>query len=406
MGFRFRRRIRLAPGININLGLGGASLSLGGPGATVNIGRKGVLGTVGIPGSGLSYSEQLASFGKRKTASNGPKSQSTPLSNLLGFRLQLKDDNQITAELDMGNGYQGQLADSRQWALLIQSHEQQIRDWLMALADERNHAIYGLSQLHQQIPQPGSRFNPVRPFDQPAPVRRVPEPLGLIEKLNPFAKKRYEEELARAQALFEVETREHDEARSCHHRYMQLVLAKQRLAQTGNQQAMSELLNDAFSSVNWPKETLIDFEFVSDQVLMLDVDLPEIEDIGGLVFTPNANLSGLSEKKLKVSEINQIYQEHIYGVIARIVGEAFAVLPTLDSVIISGYTQRRNKQGEVQDDYVISIGIDLETWRKIYPQITNNLSVIANGPCSRLKIQVAQKMGTITPFKIENFTFS
>ncbi|MBP2281035.1 hypothetical protein H4W00_001848 [Psychrobacter sp. PL19] len=57
MGFRFRKSIRIAPGVRINLTKKGvSSLSVGKRGATVNLGKKGTRGTVGIPGSGLSYS--------------------------------------------------------------------------------------------------------------------------------------------------------------------------------------------------------------------------------------------------------------------------------------------------------------------------------------------------------------
>ena len=57
MGFRFRKSIKIAPGVRINLTKNGiSSVSLGKRGATVNIGKKGTRGTVGIPGSGLSYS--------------------------------------------------------------------------------------------------------------------------------------------------------------------------------------------------------------------------------------------------------------------------------------------------------------------------------------------------------------
>ena len=63
MGFRFRRRIRLFPGITLNLSKNGlSSISLGRPGATVNvpINRTGkTRGTVGLPGTGLSYSGEL-----------------------------------------------------------------------------------------------------------------------------------------------------------------------------------------------------------------------------------------------------------------------------------------------------------------------------------------------------------
>lgn len=55
MGFRFRKYIRLMPGLKINISKSGASATLGGKGAAVNVGKKGVRATVGLPGSGMSY---------------------------------------------------------------------------------------------------------------------------------------------------------------------------------------------------------------------------------------------------------------------------------------------------------------------------------------------------------------
>ena len=56
---RFQKRIKLMPGVRLNLSMSGASVSLGAPGATVNIGKKGMTGTMGLPGSGLSWSKQV-----------------------------------------------------------------------------------------------------------------------------------------------------------------------------------------------------------------------------------------------------------------------------------------------------------------------------------------------------------
>jgi len=60
MGFRFRKTIKLFPGVKLNLSKSGISTSIGGPGATINISKRGTRGTVGIPGTGVSYSENLS----------------------------------------------------------------------------------------------------------------------------------------------------------------------------------------------------------------------------------------------------------------------------------------------------------------------------------------------------------
>ena len=56
MGFRFRRRLRVLPGVSLNIGKSGfTSLSAGIRGFTVNFGRKGTRTTTSLPGTGLSY---------------------------------------------------------------------------------------------------------------------------------------------------------------------------------------------------------------------------------------------------------------------------------------------------------------------------------------------------------------
>ena len=56
MGYvRLFRRVRLAPGITLNLSGRGPSFSFGVGGAHVTVGRWGVRQTVGIPGTGVFY---------------------------------------------------------------------------------------------------------------------------------------------------------------------------------------------------------------------------------------------------------------------------------------------------------------------------------------------------------------
>ncbi|MCP5361455.1 MAG: DUF4236 domain-containing protein [Hyphomicrobiales bacterium] len=56
MGFRFRKSVKILPGVRWNIGKRGSSLSFGDKGLTVNVNKKGTRTTVGIPGTGLSHS--------------------------------------------------------------------------------------------------------------------------------------------------------------------------------------------------------------------------------------------------------------------------------------------------------------------------------------------------------------
>jgi hypothetical protein len=55
VGWQFRRRRKIGPGLTLNVGKRSGSLSVGPRGAKLNVGRKGLAGTVTLLGTGLSY---------------------------------------------------------------------------------------------------------------------------------------------------------------------------------------------------------------------------------------------------------------------------------------------------------------------------------------------------------------
>ena len=61
MGLRFQKRIKILPGVYINLSKSGVSGSVGGHGVGMNVGSDGRrMVTFGIPGTGLSYRVPLS----------------------------------------------------------------------------------------------------------------------------------------------------------------------------------------------------------------------------------------------------------------------------------------------------------------------------------------------------------
>jgi hypothetical protein len=57
MGFRFRRTLKIIPGVRLNFSLGGPSVSLGPRGLHYTVGMRGTRITAGIPGSGLFWTK-------------------------------------------------------------------------------------------------------------------------------------------------------------------------------------------------------------------------------------------------------------------------------------------------------------------------------------------------------------
>jgi hypothetical protein len=84
MGFRFRRTVRVLPGVRLNFSKSGVSTSLGVRGAHVTIGHGQIRQTVGIPGTGLSYSTSSRYSSWQPMPGQPMPGQPTDLGPLLG----------------------------------------------------------------------------------------------------------------------------------------------------------------------------------------------------------------------------------------------------------------------------------------------------------------------------------
>lgn len=71
MALRFRRSIKIAPGVRWNVGLKSSSLSFGPRGAKLTAGTRGTRATIGLPGTGLSYTA-TSGTGRRGRSTAAP----------------------------------------------------------------------------------------------------------------------------------------------------------------------------------------------------------------------------------------------------------------------------------------------------------------------------------------------
>jgi len=76
MGIRFRRSMKLAPGVRLNMSKGGLGVSVGKRGARIGIGPRGAYTSAGIPGTGL-YTINYMGKGKKSQRAASPASSSS-----------------------------------------------------------------------------------------------------------------------------------------------------------------------------------------------------------------------------------------------------------------------------------------------------------------------------------------
>ena len=88
--------------------------------------------------------------------------------------------------------------------------------------------------------------------------------------------------------------------------------------------------------------------------MSVDLDLPEIED---LPKTQSVQLASgkLKEKDKTQKQLKEEYVFCVLGLVVFVAANMFNISPRIESVVISGFTQRRNKAGAISDDYVVSV---------------------------------------------------
>ena len=79
MAFRFQKRIKLLPGVTVNIGKRGISASAGPRGAKITVGKTGTRATVGLPGTGISQTKMLGTAPAPETPRAEPENETQNL---------------------------------------------------------------------------------------------------------------------------------------------------------------------------------------------------------------------------------------------------------------------------------------------------------------------------------------
>ncbi|MEQ8260494.1 MAG: DUF4236 domain-containing protein [Alcanivorax sp.] len=356
MAIRFRKSVKIAPGIRLTAGKKGLGVGIGPRGGGVHFGPNGTRVRASIPGTGISYSERVSGARRRQPNHNRPTQQPVHIS----VRVSVDSDTGklIYSDVD-GNPLPTGL--ERKAKRESKAAAQQ----LLADAErEINSEWEVLTTVHLQTPPPFEplafeecEFSEPEPKCPPLPRRgfwgTIIPPLG--EKRERQAAQLSEEHQSKLDARKERET--------AHIELQRKQLIEHQDAQRGDMDAMETVLSDRLAMLEWPYETIVAFDIIGPEMIALDVDLPEIEDLPVRECSIAASGNKLNIKNLTDKKKRLIYYDHIHSIGFRLLGEVFALLPTVHWVLISTYSQRIDKAtGQENDEYIYSAKVDRFTF--------------------------------------------
>lgn len=351
MAYRFRRTLTIVPGVRLNFGKRGVSLSAGPRGATLTLGRNGVYANAGLPGSGLSLRQRL----------DGASGSSGRSARGWDYRqpvfLRFSEDLEVI--FVTGDGNPVPPAVSR--ALRAENAEK-IQQMLESGAQVVNSNADACLSLHQQAPAvvPG---RVALQFDLEMPQAPAPYSPSFVDQTFGRLTGRYAKRRAEADAAFEDYKQQLIDWKKAHSEFTTMVAR----AVTLDIEAMSLVMQEALSRIDWPRETHVAFDFGDDaRSLALDIDLPDLEGMPRQLAVVPARGLKLSLKQKSDRQLRLDFSTMAFGTVYRIVGEAFAHLPAVVDVVVSAYVQRINPAtGREEDVFVISVRVPREGWQQI-----------------------------------------
>jgi len=352
---RFRKSIKLAPGIRMNFSRSGASWTLGPRGASVGIGKRGTYLNTGIPGTGL--------YSRTKIGGTAASTRTASQKTRIAVNVGVADDGTLIFQDAAGNALSEHLTNAAK-----KQQRAAIQDLIQKKCDEINAQIEAVGEIHLYTPNPTSspKYEP-RQFQQSAPVKPVLKRPNFFCWLFKKRRERLEQENAATQTQYETATAKWLEDKflfdQAEEQRKELI---ERLIYT-DVDAMQLFLEQNLNTIVWPRETFLSTDIRNGgTTVFVDVDLPEIEDMPQKTAAVPAHGLKLSVKDMTGTQIQRLYMRHVHGIGFRIIGETFAALPNAERIVLSGYSQRANPStGHISDEYLYSVRISRHEWSQI-----------------------------------------
>ncbi len=364
MGLRFRKSFKLAPGIRMNFSGSDASWTIGPRGASAGIGKRGTYPDAGIPETGLSAKDRLAATDRKRT---------TAYANM-PITIGVDDDGEVYFRDEYGNS----LAEN----LVSQAKKQQgdaIRNILQKKCNYINTQIESLGEIHIDTPGCNSapQYHP-KEFPAPTPNKPVPKKSGVMGMLFKSWREHVERENVEQERQFGEACKEWQSAK---HRFEEADAHRKNRIETGiygDVDAMEKFLEENLQSIIWPRETIVATEIVGDgKKVLVDVDLPVMEDMPGKSAAMPQRGYKLSAKEMSAAQMQRLYMRHVHGIGFRIVGEIFSALPNAGEVVLSAYSRRSDQStGHMADGYLYSVRVERDLWSRLVFDNLQSLDIV------------------------------
>lgn len=134
-----------------------------------------------------------------------------------------------------------------------------------------------------------------------------------------------------------------------------------RLSKDGDEDTIEQLVGSFMMNFDFAYPIKANYE-LEDRILYVDLDLPEIEELDKEY--PTVVKEQIINKKKTQGQLKQEYAFTVMSLSAYLSAQFFNLSSYVKQIIISGFTTKRNKDGDLKDEYLYSIKYDREMFEK------------------------------------------
>ena len=144
-------------------------------------------------------------------------------------------------------------------------------------------------------------------------------------------------------------------------------------AAAGHAAAMGAHLVSCLQDVLWPVPIFLSYGFIDGEEVRFDVRLPLAQELPDREATVGYG-HRIAVKPMTPVRQAMLHNRHAFGLVVRLLGEAFAALPTIKRVIVSGYQMPTLGL----PSYIVSVAAERRIWTMLYSE-----KWISEGPPER-----------------------
>ena len=411
---RFRRSIKIAKGLRLNVSKSGLGFSVGGKGHSMSIGPRGTYFNAGISGTGLSFREKIGSNSKSYKSNNNSNDAGL---NPSSFTVVISIDDEtgketITLEREDGTRIYNDESLLRK-AKKTEAFKQKLEETRKRAQEQISQKTERLINIYQNsvelitMDYVKEHYNKLAPqkyiknlFEKQHPTREELKKQLRIEAKNEIKswkfwllkglRNQYVENhiedlfiqedkkwLDEKKSFEETENTEEIERNKKYFEDYKVEKENFEKIMSGDDNYIETTLEQVLSEIQLPLDFKINFQ-VHNSIVDVDLDLPEIEDYPQ---TKSVILQSgkLSVKKKTQTEINYDYAKSVFGLAFYFSSIIFNISPMIQIINIAGFTQRMSKRyGEIEDQYVYTIEFKRDIFSKLNIKNIEPLEAVDN----------------------------